>query len=364
MSATYIWMRRYPPRPRPYSSPRQNREEVLRSHLASLSEESCIDTYRLDKRGVCEVVGRIRNHPDIDRSTKSGLSSEAQLLVCLRYLATGNAIESLRDTAGLNLSNGAVYNCILCVTRALSDLASESITFPDDSSSITRIKRGFASNGGFPGVIGALGGTFIQIRAPSQNEEAYVSCYGGHAINVQVICDSDQRFLDAVVQWPASTSRSAIWQHCAVREKIEAIVGNCEPDCKSWLVGDSEYPQGNLVMTPILEEENLSPAQELYNSSHRRCMETVEGSLGVLKSRFRCLCRGSGSGIQYQEEVCCQIVSACLVLHNYCVDRHIPCQIDPHVARSIKRESVTSPPPSTPVGSGDRLREHVVASFK
>ena len=36
----------------------------------------------------------IRSHPNITKSTKAGLSAGAQLLVALRYYATGNSLDN------------------------------------------------------------------------------------------------------------------------------------------------------------------------------------------------------------------------------------------------------------------------------
>ena len=62
---------------------------------------------------------RIEEHPAIKRSTKGGLSTEVQLLVALRYYATGNSITSLKTTGDFHLSHGSVYKCIKNVSVAL-----------------------------------------------------------------------------------------------------------------------------------------------------------------------------------------------------------------------------------------------------
>lgn len=41
------------------------------------------------------------------KTSKGGLSPETQLLVALRYYATGNSINSLKNTADLKLSHGS-----------------------------------------------------------------------------------------------------------------------------------------------------------------------------------------------------------------------------------------------------------------
>ncbi len=57
----------------------------------------------------------------------------------------------------------------------------------------------------FPGVVGAIDGTHINITAPSVNENVYVNRKRYHSINTQVVFDADYNILDVVPKWPGST---------------------------------------------------------------------------------------------------------------------------------------------------------------
>jgi hypothetical protein len=50
----------------------------------------------------------------------------------------------------------------------------------------------------FPGVVGAIDGTHVQIIAPSEYENEYVNRHHYHSINTQVIFDAFYTFLDVV----------------------------------------------------------------------------------------------------------------------------------------------------------------------
>ena len=105
-------------------------------------------------------------------------------------------------------------------------------------------------------------------KHPSTNEEAYVGRKEGHSINCQVICDINEKFIDAVVRWPGSTHDSTIWQLSGTQNVIEAIVKREENDFKGWLLGDSGYAQREIMMVPLLDEE-LTPKQKRYNEAHK-----------------------------------------------------------------------------------------------
>ena len=317
--ATYLWWRDNQDRGRPYSKARYTRD--IQPYLNGTSDSNFIDLYRLDKLGLQFFSDRIKDHPLICRSTRAGLPVNTQLLVALRYLATGNSINSLKQTAELYISHGSVENCIKNVTAALSLLAKDDVCFKFDPNTISAIKQGFADYGGFPACIGAIDGTQIKIKAPSVDEDAYIGKKEGHHINCQIICDANLKFLDAVAKWPGSVHDSTIFNHCGFKRRLELFLRKMPGTYKASLIGDSGYAQRKIMMIPLMDD-SLTAAEAAYNRAHKRSRNTAERAIGVMKSRFRCLCKQSGGGIQYDPATCCQIVMACTVLHNYCRDRY------------------------------------------
>lgn len=87
-----------------------------------------------------------------------------------------------------------------------------------------------------------------------------------------------------------------------------------------FFTGDSGYPLEPYLLTPF--GNPTTPAEERYNRSHKRTRVIIEQTFGLLKSRFRCL-HESGGTLQYLPHKCCKIVVACILLHNYCVQRRI-----------------------------------------
>lgn len=199
-------------------------------YLNNISEADFIDLYRLDKHGFTEFAERIRNHPAVYRRTNGGLTAETQLLVALRYYATGNSIVSLMDTANLHLSKGSVYYAIKNISLALSSLIAEDCLYPFDTTNISGIKQGFVEYGGFPACMGAIDGSQIKIKPPPQNENVYVGRKtDGHYLNIQVVCDVNLKFLDAVVKWPGSVNDTTIWSMCGLKPLLETYLAR-QPD--------------------------------------------------------------------------------------------------------------------------------------
>ena len=118
------------------------------------------------------------------------LSAKEQVLITLRFLASGSFLEVVGDTC-LSYDKSTVSRFVHRVTQALSSKVNDFIKFPSTRSEREEIKRGLFKIGGFPCAIGCIDGTYVRIKAPSQNEPDYVNRKGYHSINVQAVCNHE-----------------------------------------------------------------------------------------------------------------------------------------------------------------------------
>lgn len=84
-----------------------------------------------------------------------------------------------------DVSRSSALKAVRRVTHSLANLAPYFIVWPDTDRTKV-VKNGFSSTSSFPGVIGAIDGTHINIRAPHQDPETYVNRKGHHSIQLQV----------------------------------------------------------------------------------------------------------------------------------------------------------------------------------
>ncbi|KAM7282248.1 putative nuclease HARBI1 [Ixodes scapularis] len=204
------------------------------------------------------------------------------------------------------------------------------IKFPVTPQAAMRTARGFAEINGFPKVLGCIDGTHIALKIAKKDQNIYRNRKGYDSLNVQAVCNASNEITQLTVKWPGSTHDSFMWRNCDLSEKFEA---GGMPD--GWLLGDAGYPLQPWLMTPFRKPKE-EEGEEAYNMCLTKTRQVIERTFGILKSRFRCLDR-SGGVLQYTPSVCCRIIVACVVLHNYCIRHHVSLT-DPPVVESDEEE--------------------------
>lgn len=132
-----------------------------------------------------------------------------QLLVALRYLATGNFQLTVADTA--DMSQASASRCIRRVVRAITEVSARHIRFPTPAEE-DAIMQAFSTIAGMPGCIGCIDGTLIPIRGPSGHDtELYRGRKGYFAYSVMAVCDASLLVTNLVVNWPGSAHDSRIF---------------------------------------------------------------------------------------------------------------------------------------------------------
>ncbi|XP_061172373.1 putative nuclease HARBI1 [Saccostrea echinata] len=245
-------------------------------------------------------------HKLINTTKNQALPPLLQLLVCLRFLATGAFHKLIGDS--VNVSECTVGRCCRSVTQAINDIRQDFIMFPRDQTA-RQTKQEFLKIAGFPNVLGCVDGTFVKKQGPSENEPDFVNRKGFHSLNVQMVCDAKFRITSICANWPGSVHDSRIWRESALCRQFE------RGEHKGLLLGDSGYPCRRFLMTPYLSP--TTEAQQRFNASLCRTRVLVEQSFGILKRRFSCL---QGTLRTCPDQAAAYIV-ACVVLHNIGIER-------------------------------------------
>lgn len=300
--------------------------------------------YRISKHAVLQI----RDILDIEPMTQRNKSIDGltQLLICLRFFATGTFQAVLGDL--INIHKSTVCRIIQRVSRKLAELSSVYINMPNREE-LREVAEGFYGIDGFPRVAGALDCTHIKIISRGGVLSELYRCRKGYfSINVQVVCDADLKIRDIIARWPGSVHDCTIFNNSHLCADFESgRYGN------HYLLGDGGYFNKNFLLVPISQPQTT--AEEAYNKCYIATHNTVERCFGVWKRRCPCLEKGITLN---KTSTVMQVIMASAVLHNMCIDLN---EVEPPSDINIMMDDV--PLPDGPNQAAGSVRTALINSI-
>ncbi|XP_048237834.1 putative nuclease HARBI1 [Haliotis rufescens] len=262
---------------------RSRRRQVITRRLTDrenpleyMSDDDLFLRFRFRAETILYIVSLVSNRLQRPTQRNSPLPTPTQVLVTLRFLATGGFYSLISDSFSA-ISAPSVFRSVRDVCISLCSAAYQFVRMPTGSDADTT-KQKFHKISGFPNVLGCVDGTFVRIIGPKVNEGDYLNRKGYHSMNVQMICDAEYRFINCVAKWPGSVHESRIFRDSRISVAFE------NGTYKGFLLGDSAYPCKTYLMTPFLSPASRS--QEKYNRCHVRTRVLIEQSFGILSGDF------------------------------------------------------------------------------
>ena len=140
---------------------------------------------------------------------------------------------------------------------------------------------------------GAIDGTHVPIKAPSQNHTDYVNRKSYHSIIMQALVDSRYLFRDIVVGWPGRVHDARVLSNSETHKLgnegalfpdfKETILGQDTHPC---ILGDPAYPLLPRLLKPFPENQNTPRKHQSFNYRLSRPRMTIEDTFGRWKGRF------------------------------------------------------------------------------
>lgn len=170
---------------------RERRYRPRGLNIVGLHDSELRARYRFGRNSINYITNLL--HEDLVRDTYRGhaLEPKQQVLIALRFFATGSFLQVIGDTFGVDKST--VSRVVRDVSLALNRMQHRFIKWPSNEE-VNLIKNNFFLQAGFPCVIGCVDCTHVRIQAPHENENNYVNRKRYHSINVQGICDHEGTF--------------------------------------------------------------------------------------------------------------------------------------------------------------------------
>ncbi|XP_045506108.1 putative nuclease HARBI1 [Colias croceus] len=242
------------------------------NYMTKLNDYEFAYRFRLSKSAVNQLIDLIQPYLSVTSKRNHGISALHQILLALRFYASGTMLVSVADFIGVSIASAS--RIVSDVSRAIARLYSNFIVLQNHT------QQEFYNIAGFPRVHGAIDGTHILIQSPNSNiGEEFRNRKGTFSINVQVVCNNSLEFLNVVARWPGSTHDATIFNHSNLKDSCEqGLLGN------RWLLGDSGYLCKPYLLTPLLNPN--TPSEQRYNEAHIKTRNTIERCIGVWKRRF------------------------------------------------------------------------------
>jgi hypothetical protein len=101
-------------------------------------------------------------------------------------------------------------------------------------------------------VIGAVDGTFIPIKAPTEDPQSYITRKCNYAVALQGICDSFLKFTDVFVGFPGLVTDTRIFKNSYIYQQIVRNVELYFPN-HEYILGDNAYPIVPWCIPPYID---------------------------------------------------------------------------------------------------------------
>lgn len=285
-------------------------QRQLRDRSNPIEEFSDVEfskRFRFSKVSFLYILNIVSENLKVSCERSYSIPPRLQLLITLRFYATGTFQMTDGDLFGVHQTS--VCRIVHRTSEAIAKLRSRFVKFPN-SSEQQILKSQFHKIANFPGVIGCIDGTHIELLLrPSINYSELYRCRKDYfSINVQVLFDDRLRIRDIVTKWYGSAHDSRIFNSSLLLDKLENLTEY------TWVLGDSGYPCLPFLITPFTKPN--TEQEERFNSSQKKTRIVAERGIGCWKKRFPCIKYGLGVKL----ENCPNIIVSTAVLHNLAID--------------------------------------------
>ncbi|XP_064486274.1 uncharacterized protein LOC135398766 [Ornithodoros turicata] len=249
---------------------------------------------------------------------------ETKALMTLWLLGNQESFRGVADRFGIN--RGTLHFVVEQMVQLWTLCMPENITWPTD---LQRVANAFLMKWNFPGVVGAIDGCHILIKAPLEEQSAYYNRKEQHSMILQGCCDDTMMFTHVVIGYPGRMHDARVF----VSSGVEEILGRLPEDMH--VLGDSAYPLRSYLMSPFRDNGHLSPLQVRYNLRHSKARAVIGRAFGHLKAKFRRL--------QYLDmsrmDLILKVVGSACFLHNFVINNTDGDECDEEEAVQDEEES-------------------------
>ena len=255
-----------------------------------------------------------------DTNFRRAISPGERLAITLRFLVTGDAMQTISFSYRVGLST--VAGIINQTCEALwSVLQPEYMPRPSNSSQWRCISEGFKQIWNFPHCVGAIDGKHVVMQAPARSGSTFFNYKGTHSIILMAVCDANYCFTLIDVGDAGRHSDGGVLSNSVFGQAMEnnelSLPEDSEIDGISspipyFFVGDAAFPLKMYMLRPF-PGKFLPEDKRVFNYRLSRARRIIENTFGIMATKFRIFRRPL---IANPDKVT-RITKAACCLHNY-----------------------------------------------
>ncbi|XP_040075000.1 putative nuclease HARBI1 [Ixodes scapularis] len=243
---------------------------------------------------------------DVTRRKKSEhtlrILLKTKMLMTPWLLGNQESYRGVADRFGVN--KGTLIFVVEQMICLWTDCAQGEVVWPTD---IDGVEITLRASWRFPGVVGAVDGCHINIKAPQDDQSAFYNRHDVHSVILQACCDQDMCFSHICVGKPGRMHDGRVYAMSGLDDFLV-----CLPEDKH-VLGDSAYPLKIFLMKPYRDDGKLTPQQVKFNNILSAAGSVIERAFGRLKGKFRRL-KFLDMG---RDDLIPKMVCAACMLHNF-----------------------------------------------
>ncbi|XP_068117002.1 uncharacterized protein [Hyperolius riggenbachi] len=255
-----------------------------------------------------------------DTRLRKSITPEEQLLITLRFLATGQSYASLHLT--FRVGKSTVANIVNRTSRVIwSKLVEKYMPVPDSKKWI-EVAELFWDRCNFPNCLGAIDGKHVRLQKPARSGSLYFNYKKYFSLVLLAVADADYKFVYVDVGSYGGSSDSGIFR----RSRLHGLLNEDRldiPGDKPWpgrtspsypyvFVGDEAFALSHHVMRPY-GMRGLGRQQRVFNYRLTRARRMVECTFGIMSNKWRMF----HSPLQLSPANATAVVKAACILHNF-----------------------------------------------
>ena len=263
---------------------------------------------------IFSLVGPLTSHQETN--FRAPVSASERLAITLRYLATGDSMQTIAFS--YCLGHSTVCNIIDHTCDKIWDgLSKKYLQSPNSETDWKKISDAFHKAWNFP--VGSTDGTHVVIQAPGS---AYYNYKNTHSIVLRAVCDSQYCFTLVDIGDFGRHSDGGVFANYNFGKALESnSIGL--PDSQSLtgssinskfpyvFVGDAAFPLKTSILQPY-PGQFLEEHRQIFNYRLSRARRVIENIFGIMAVKFRIFRRPIIAG----PDKVTKITKAACCLHN------------------------------------------------